>query len=66
LQPLWAALAILIAGILFDVFISIFLGASALPVNIIIGTLFTLPFFPLFLFAPKQHRRERELEEMGW
>eukprot|EP01018_Ginkgo_biloba_P031571 Gb_13751 [translate_table: standard] len=41
-HPLWAALLILIAGLLFDVLISIFLGASALPVNIIIGVLVIL------------------------
>ncbi|KAL2609256.1 hypothetical protein R1flu_027829 [Riccia fluitans] len=41
-HPLWAALLILIAGLLFDVLISIFLGASALPVNIIIGVLVVL------------------------
>jgi hypothetical protein len=33
---------ILVAGLLFDVLISIFLGASALPVNIIIGVLVVL------------------------
>lgn len=41
-HPLWAALLILIGGLLFDVLISIFLGASALPVNIIIGVLVIL------------------------
>ena len=37
LSPLWVAFSILIGGLLLDVLISITLGVSALPVNIIIG-----------------------------
>ncbi|XP_010251220.1 PREDICTED: uncharacterized protein LOC104593165 isoform X2 [Nelumbo nucifera] len=36
-SPLWVAFSILIGGLLLDVLISISLGVSALPVNIIIG-----------------------------
>lgn len=36
-SPLWIAFSILIGGLLLDVLISISLGVSALPVNIIIG-----------------------------
>lgn len=36
-SPLWLAFAILIGGLLLDILISITLGVSALPVNIIIG-----------------------------
>lgn len=41
-HPLLAALLILVAGLMFDVLISYYLGASALPVNIIIGVLVVL------------------------
>lgn len=41
-HPLLAALLILVAGLMFDVLISYYLGASALPVNIIIGVLVIL------------------------
>ncbi|MCO5599435.1 hypothetical protein L7F22_053539 [Adiantum nelumboides] len=41
-HPLLAALLILVAGLMFDVLISYYLGASALPVNIIIGVLIVL------------------------
>lgn len=41
-HPLLAALLILTAGLLFDILISYYLGASALPVNIIIGVLAVL------------------------
>ncbi|KAI5075194.1 hypothetical protein GOP47_0009270 [Adiantum capillus-veneris] len=41
-HPLVAALLILVAGLMFDVLISYYLGASALPVNIIIGVLVVL------------------------
>ena len=41
------ALSILIGGVLLDVLISIVLGVSALPVNIIIGTYF-IPIWHLF------------------
>lgn len=37
MSPLWVAFAILIGGLLLDVLISVSLGVSALPVNIIIG-----------------------------
>ncbi|KAK9093694.1 hypothetical protein Scep_025163 [Stephania cephalantha] len=40
--PLWVAFSILIGGLLLDVLISISLGVSALPVNIIIGVLVVL------------------------
>lgn len=36
-SPLWVAFSILIGGLMLDVLISITLGVSALPVNIIIG-----------------------------
>lgn len=38
-SPLWIAFCILIGGLLLDVLISISLGVSALPANIIIGML---------------------------
>ncbi|KAK3025165.1 hypothetical protein RJ639_043051 [Escallonia herrerae] len=41
-SPLWVAFAILIGGLLLDVLISITLGISALPVNIIIGVIIVL------------------------
>ncbi|XP_042489683.1 uncharacterized protein LOC122069684 [Macadamia integrifolia] len=41
-NPLWVAFSILIGGLLLDVLISISLGVSALPVNIIIGVLIVL------------------------
>ncbi|ERN08142.1 uncharacterized protein LOC18436383 isoform X1 [Amborella trichopoda] len=41
-NPLWIAFSILIGGLLLDVLISISLGISALPVNIIIGVLVVL------------------------
>ncbi|CAA6666924.1 unnamed protein product [Spirodela intermedia] len=40
--PLWVAFCILIGGLLLDVLISISLGVSALPANIIIGVLIML------------------------
>lgn len=51
------AFSILIGGLLLDVLISITLGVSALPVNIIIGTLFKLGVCPVhmqscFFFVP--------------
>ncbi|KAJ4956154.1 hypothetical protein NE237_012937 [Protea cynaroides] len=42
LSPLWVAFSILIGGLILDVLISISLGVSALPVNIIIGVLVVL------------------------
>ncbi|XWS50217.1 hypothetical protein CRYUN_Cryun12cG0069700 [Craigia yunnanensis] len=48
-SPLWVAFSILIGGLLLDVLISITLGVSALPVNIIIGIYTSLIFFP-YLF----------------
>ncbi|GAA0174223.1 hypothetical protein LIER_27662 [Lithospermum erythrorhizon] len=41
-SPLWIAFSILIGGLLLDVLISITLGVSALPVNIIIGVIVVL------------------------
>ncbi|GMY30681.1 isoform 2 of e3 ubiquitin-protein ligase march8 [Fagus crenata] len=41
-SPLWVAFAILIGGLLLDVLISITLGVSALPINIIIGVIVVL------------------------
>ncbi|KAK4400227.1 hypothetical protein Sango_1128800 [Sesamum angolense] len=40
--PLWVAFSILIGGLLLDVLISVTLGVSALPVNIIIGVIVVL------------------------
>ncbi|MCE3051431.1 hypothetical protein HAX54_049823 [Datura stramonium] len=42
LNPLWVAFCILIGGLFLDVLISITLGVSALPVNIIIGVIVVL------------------------
>ncbi|KAM4122986.1 hypothetical protein ACJW30_01G126000 [Castanea mollissima] len=42
ISPLWVAFAILIGGLLLDVLISITLGVSALPINIIIGVIVVL------------------------
>ncbi|XP_059444534.1 uncharacterized protein LOC132176367 isoform X1 [Corylus avellana] len=42
ISPLWVAFSILIGGLLLDVLISITLGISALPVNIIIGVIIVL------------------------
>ncbi|VVB05957.1 unnamed protein product [Arabis nemorensis] len=41
-SPLWLAFSILIGGLMLDVLISITLGVSALPVNIIIGVIVVL------------------------
>ncbi|KAM7525980.1 hypothetical protein LguiA_015882 [Lonicera macranthoides] len=41
-SPVWVAFSILIGGLLLDVLISITLGVSALPVNIIIGVIVIL------------------------
>ncbi|ESQ44364.1 hypothetical protein EUTSA_v10006206mg [Eutrema salsugineum] len=41
-SPLWVAFSILIGGLMLDVLISITLGVSALPVNIIIGVIVLL------------------------
>ncbi|KAM7278649.1 hypothetical protein ACFE04_005783 [Oxalis oulophora] len=41
-SPLWVAFSILIAGLLLDVLISITLGISALPINIVIGVIVVL------------------------
>ncbi|XP_044486186.1 uncharacterized protein LOC123211487 isoform X2 [Mangifera indica] len=41
-SPLWVAFSILVGGLLLDVLISITLGVSALPVNIIIGVIVVL------------------------
>lgn len=41
-SPLWVAFSILIGGLMLDVLISITLGVSALPVNIIIGVIVVL------------------------
>lgn len=41
-SPLWVAFSILIAGLLLDVVISLTLGVSALPVNVIIGVIVVL------------------------
>ncbi|KAL0296442.1 UNVERIFIED_CONTAM: hypothetical protein Sradi_6696300 [Sesamum radiatum] len=41
-SPLWVAFSILIGGLLLDVLISVTLGVSALPVNIIIGVIVVL------------------------
>ncbi|XP_022762291.1 uncharacterized protein LOC111308236 isoform X2 [Durio zibethinus] len=41
-SPLWVAFSILIGGLLLDVLISITLGVSALPVNILIGVIVVL------------------------
>lgn len=38
-SPLWIAFSILIGGLLLDVLVSVSLGVSALPVNIIIGNI---------------------------
>ncbi|XP_042024051.1 E3 ubiquitin-protein ligase MARCHF9-like isoform X1 [Salvia splendens] len=42
LSPLWVAFSILVGGLLLDVLISVTLGVSALPVNIIIGVIVVL------------------------
>ncbi|XVF53224.1 hypothetical protein PTKIN_Ptkin05aG0082800 [Pterospermum kingtungense] len=41
-SPLWVAFSILVGGLLLDVLISVTLGVSALPVNIIIGVIVVL------------------------
>ncbi|KAK8489110.1 hypothetical protein V6N11_028471 [Hibiscus sabdariffa] len=41
-SPLWVAFSILIGGLILDVLISVTLGVSALPVNIIIGVIVVL------------------------
>ncbi|KAE8661997.1 hypothetical protein F3Y22_tig00113721pilonHSYRG00058 [Hibiscus syriacus] len=41
-SPLWVAFSILIGGLMLDVLISVTLGVSALPVNIIIGVIVVL------------------------
>lgn len=49
--PLWVAFAVLIGGLLLDVLLSILLGVSALPVNIIIGVLIVLGLGTAFRLA---------------
>lgn len=58
-NPLWVAFAILIGGLLLDVLVSVSLGVSALPANIIIGNIcillqayidFVHRFICLFIF----------------
>ncbi|XP_010934045.1 uncharacterized protein [Elaeis guineensis] len=51
ISPLWVAFAILIGGLLLDVLISISLGVSALPVNVIIGVLIVLGLGTAFRLA---------------
>ncbi|XP_040987542.1 uncharacterized protein LOC121235285 isoform X1 [Juglans microcarpa x Juglans regia] len=41
-SPLWVAFSILVCGLLLDVLISITLGISALPINVIIGVIIVL------------------------
>ncbi|XP_074577601.1 uncharacterized protein LOC141834043 [Curcuma longa] len=50
-SPLWVAFAILIGGLLLDVLVSVSLGVSALPVNIIIGVLIVLGLGTSFRLA---------------
>ncbi|KAF3785040.1 E3 ubiquitin-protein ligase [Nymphaea thermarum] len=51
ISPLWVAFSILICGLLLDVLISMTLGLSALPVNIIIGILVVLGLGTAFRLA---------------
>lgn len=51
ITPLWVAFAVLIGGLLLDVLLSILLGVSALPVNIIIGVLIVLGLGTAFRLA---------------
>ncbi|EPS64307.1 hypothetical protein M569_10476, partial [Genlisea aurea] len=41
-SPLWVAFSILIGGLVLDILISVVLGVSALPINIIIGVIVVL------------------------
>ncbi|KAH9568559.1 hypothetical protein CY35_03G083800 [Sphagnum magellanicum] len=41
-RTLWVAMLILLAALLFDILLTVFLGATAIPVNIIIGVLVVL------------------------
>jgi xanthine/uracil permease len=41
-RTLWVAMAILLAVLLFDILLTVFLGATAIPVNIIMGVLVVL------------------------
>ncbi|GMH09617.1 hypothetical protein Nepgr_011458 [Nepenthes gracilis] len=50
-SPLWVAFSILIGGLLLDVLISISLGVSPLPVNIIIGVIVLLGLGTAFRLA---------------
>ncbi|XP_022970090.1 E3 ubiquitin-protein ligase MARCH2-like isoform X3 [Cucurbita maxima] len=50
-SPLWLAFTILIGGLLLDILISITLGVSALPVNIIIGVIVVLGLGTVFRLA---------------
>ncbi|XP_065018456.1 uncharacterized protein LOC135644634 isoform X2 [Musa acuminata AAA Group] len=50
-NPLWVAFAILIGGLLLDVLVSVSLGVSALPANIIIGVLIVLGLGTSFRLA---------------
>ncbi|XP_020590002.1 E3 ubiquitin-protein ligase MARCH9-like isoform X2 [Phalaenopsis equestris] len=51
ITPLWVAFTVLIGGLLLDVLLSILLGVSALPVNIIIGVLIVLGLGTAFRLA---------------
>lgn len=48
-SPFWVAFAILVGGLLLDVLVSVSLGVSALPVNIIIGNICILPEAHIYL-----------------
>nr|GMD94854.1 E3 ubiquitin-protein ligase MARCH2-like isoform X1 [Ipomoea batatas]GME00543.1 E3 ubiquitin-protein ligase MARCH2-like isoform X1 [Ipomoea batatas] len=50
-SPLWVAFSILIGGLLLDLLISLTLGVSALPVNIIIGVIVVLGLGTAFRLA---------------
>ncbi|XP_064990009.1 uncharacterized protein LOC135627731 [Musa acuminata AAA Group] len=50
-SPFWVAFAILVGGLLLDVLVSVSLGVSALPVNIIIGVLIVLGLGTSFRLA---------------
>ncbi|WOL09963.1 hypothetical protein Cni_G18717 [Canna indica] len=50
-SPIWVAFVILIGGLLLDVLVSVSLGVSALPVNIIIGVLIVLGLGTSFRLA---------------
>lgn len=69
-SPIWLAFAILIGGLLLDILVSITLGISALPVNLIIGKFITfivraIEFHVMYLFMVMKPGRTGVIVVLG-